>query len=90
MGLLVHRIREFHARQFLLQQVLHIGSIQSGKFACIDHTSLNRRVLQEFRRAGARHHHLVEVELATNGVHVSIIRVYFCRSWHHPSQEHGE
>ena len=90
MGLLVHRIREFHARQFLLQQVLHIGSIQSGKFACIDHARLNRRVLQEFRRAGACHHHLVEVELATNGVHVSIIRVHRSRSRRRPSHEHGE
>ena len=90
MRLLVHRIREFHARQFLLQQVLHIGSIQSGKFACTDHARLNRRVLQEFRRTGARHHHLVEVELATNGVHVSIIRVHRSRSRRRPSHEHGE
>ena len=90
MRLLVHRIREFHARQFLLQQVLHIGSIQSGKFFGIDHARLNRRILQEFRRTSARHHHLVEVELATNGVHVSIIRVHRSRSRRRPSHEHGE
>ena len=40
MSLLVHCISEFHPRQFLLQEILHIRCIESGNLFCVDYTSL--------------------------------------------------
>ena len=73
MGLLVHRIREFHARQLLLKQILHIGGIELGDILGADYSGLDRCILQELRGAGARNHHLGEVKLATDGIEIGLV-----------------
>ena len=71
-SLLIHRIRELHTGQLLLQEVLHIGSVQLGQLLGVDYTSLNGHILQELRSAGARHHHLVKIKLNTDRIPVSL------------------
>ena len=66
--LLVHGIRELHAGKFLLQEVLHVGGVEPGNLLGADHACLYGRVLQKFRRARARHHHLAEIKLSVGGV----------------------
>ena len=73
MGLLIHGIRELHARQLLLKQILHIGGIEPGDILGADHSGLDRCILQELRGAGARNHHLGEVKLATDGIEIGLV-----------------
>ena len=74
MGLLVHGIREFHSRQLLLQQILHIRSILPGYILGIDDTSLYRSIFQELGRARACHHHFVKSKLTIDGIGIGLLR----------------
>ena len=57
--LLVHRIGEFDARQLALQQIPNMGGIDLFDVGFGDDTGDNRNILQQFRGACGRHHHLI-------------------------------
>ena len=59
--LLVHGIRELHAGQFLPQKILYVGGVGGCDIPGRDQTCLHGRILEGPRRAGSRHHNLVQV-----------------------------
>ena len=66
MYLLIHGVGKLYAWQFLLQQVLDVGSIGAlNVFGC-DEPCLNGHILQQFGCTGSRHHHVVQIESGVN------------------------
>ena len=58
--LLVHRIGEFDAREFGLQQIADMGGVRALDIQFGDNPCHDRGVFQQLGRAGSRDHYLVE------------------------------